>query len=195
MHFKSLCATALIAAIALGTASCNDKKATTPAPSASKGAEIEKLTIRYIDEDSIMSNYNFAKEISEAMLRKQNQFDAAQRQRESEINKFGNAMQQKLQNNQYLTEDSYKADQERMLKMQSDAGNYLAGLQKDLQNELNQSNQQLMDSINNFLNDYAAAKGYDIILRKSATLYINQKYDITVEVIDGLNQRYTKVKK
>ena len=37
------------------------------------------------------------------------------------------------------------------------------------------------------------AKGFDIVLRKSAALYIDPKYDITNEVIEGLNKRYNKV--
>ena len=195
MNLITISKYALVAAVIVAAASCNNTPQK-PANDASKpAAAIEKMTIRYIDEDSIMNNYNFAKELSEAMLRKQNQFDAAQQQRGSEINKFGNAMQQKMQNNQYLSEDSYKADQQKLIKMQSDAENYLAGLQQNIQNELNQSNMQLMDSINNFMKDYAKAKGFDIVLRKSAALYIDPKYDITNEVIEGLNKRYVKVKK
>ena len=88
------------------------------------------------------------------------------------------------------------ADLEDQLKMmQSEAENYLSGLQQNIQNELNQSNMQLMDSINNFMKDYAKAKGFDMVLRKSAALYIDPKYDITDEVIEGLNKRYVKVKK
>lgn len=38
-------------------------------------------------------------------------------------------------------------------------------------------------------------KGYDAILFKAATLYINPALDITNEVVEGLNARYNKVKK
>ncbi|MBQ0114381.1 MAG: OmpH family outer membrane protein, partial [Bacteroidales bacterium] len=153
------------------------------------------MTIRYVDEDSIMSKYNLAKDINEAMLRKQNQFDAAQQQRGNEINKFGNAMQQKYKNNGYLTEDSFNADQAKLQKMQSDAQNYLGSMQQSMQNELAQSQAQLMDSINNYMKEYAKTKGFDMVIRKSATLYVDPKYDVTDEVIEGLNKRYTKVEK
>ena len=104
-------------------------------------------------------------------------------------------MQQKLKTNGYLTEDSYKADEAKLAKMQNDAQNYLGNLQQSIQNELMQSQTQLMDSINNFMNEYAKQKGYDMVLRKSATLYIDSKYDVTNEVIEGLNKRYNKVAK
>ena len=190
--FKNYTKLALFAAVVLMAAtSCNEKK---PAEVAKAGgAALENLKIRYIDEDSIMANYNLAKDINEAMLRRQNQFDAAQKQRGNEISKFGNAMQQKYQNNQYLTEEAFNADQAKLQKMQADAENYLASLQQSIQNELNQSQIQLLDSIDNFMKDYAKKKGFDMVLRKSATLYIDEKYDVTNEVIEGLNKRYNKV--
>ncbi len=189
-HYTKL---AVFAAIVLMTSasSCNNKPAEAPKPAG--GAAMENLKIRYIDEDSIMANYNLAKDINEAMLRRQNQYDAAQKQRASEISKFGNAMQQKYQNNQYLTEEAFNADQAKLQKMQTDAGNYLDGLQQSIQNELNQSQIQLLDSIDNFMKDYAKKKGFDMVLRKSATLYIDEKYDVTKEVVEGLNKRYNKV--
>ncbi|MBR6948541.1 MAG: OmpH family outer membrane protein [Muribaculaceae bacterium] len=189
-HYTKL---ALFAAVVLMAAtSCNDQQAA-EAPKAAGGAALENLKIRYIDEDSIMANYNLAKDINEAMLRRQNQFDAAQKQRAGEISKFGNAMQQKYQNNQYLTEEAFNADQAKLQKMQADAENYLAGLQQSIQNELNQSQIQLLDSIDNFMKEYAKKKGFDMVLRKSATLYIDEKYDVTKEVVEGLNKRYNKV--
>ncbi len=189
-HYTKL---AMLAAVmVLAATSCNEKQAA-DAPKANNGAALETLKIRYIDEDSIMANYNLAKDINEAMLRRQNQYDAAQKQRGNEINKFGNAMQQKYQNNQYLTEEAFNADQAKLQKMQADAENYLGNLQLSIQNELNQSQIQLLDSIDNFLKDYAKKKGFDMVLRKSATLYIDEKYDVTEEVIEGLNKRYNKV--
>ena len=193
MNFiKNYTKLAVFAAIMLMAAtSCNDKPA--EAPKAANGTAVENLKIRYIDEDSIMANYNLAKDINEAMLRRQNQFDAAQKQRGNEISKFGNAMQQKYQNNQYLTEEAFNADQAKLQKMQADAENYLSGLQESIANELNQSQIQLLDSIDNFMKEYAKKKGFDMVLRKSATLYIDEKYDVTKEVIEGLNKRYNKV--
>ena len=193
MNFiKNYTKLALFAALMMVAAtSCNNKPE--EAPKAANGTAMENLKIRYIDEDSIMANYNLAKDINEAMLRRQNQFDAAQKQRGNEISKFGNAMQQKYQNNQYLTEEAFNADQAKLQKMQADAENYLASLQQSIQNELNQSQLQLLDSIDNFMKDYAKKKGFDMVLRKSATLYIDEKYDVTKEVIEGLNKRYNKV--
>lgn len=184
---------AIVAILVMGATACNEKTEKKTASNAPAG--MENLKIRYIDEDSIMANYNLAKDINEAMLRRQNSYDAAHQQRTNEINKFGSAIQQKYKNNGYLSEDSFNADQAKFQKMQNDAQNYLGNLQQSIQNELNQSQIQLMDSINNFMKDYAKQKGYDMVLRKSATVFIDSKFDVTDDVIEGLNKRYVKVEK
>ena len=190
-NLKNVMTLALVAlALTITLGACNQEKKNDTATNVSSKSS---LNIRYIDEDSVLKNYNLAKDINEAMLRRQNQYDAAQKQRSNEINKFGNAMQQKYQNNQYLTEEAFNADQAKLQKMQADAENYLAGLQQSIANELNQSQIQLLDSIDNFMKEYAKKKGFDMVLRKSATLFIDEKYDVTKEVIEGLNKRYNKV--
>ena len=47
----------------------------------------------------------------------------------------------------------------------------------------------------NFINAYAKQKGYDMIVYKASGVYMDAKYDVTREVVDGLNKRYTKVEK
>jgi outer membrane protein len=55
--------------------------------------------------------------------------------------------------------------------------------------------QAVNDSIKAFIAEYNKTRGYDAILIKNATLYINPALDITDEVVEGLNARYNKVKK
>ncbi len=154
-----------------------------------------RMVIRYIDGDSLMANYNLAREISEAVLRRSNQLDSEQQKRGAEINRFGNEIQNKYQNNGYLTQESFNADQAKWQQMQVDAQNYLAKLQRDAQNEMQQYNMQLKDSVENFINEYARLKGFDMIIYKATGVFMDKKYDVTKEVVDGLNKRYTKVEK
>ena len=64
-----------------------------------------------------------------------------------------------------------------------------------MEKTLQENSQQLQDSIDNYVKIYAKQKGYDMILSKASTFYIDPKYDVTDEVVKGLNQRYTKVAK
>ncbi|MBR6283973.1 MAG: OmpH family outer membrane protein [Muribaculaceae bacterium] len=196
MNFNRFTTLATVVAMMLLALSCNQKPQKSAAPAAGGNTQaMEKMTIRYVDVDTILEHYNLAKDINEAMLRKQNQFDAAQQQRSNDINKFADQMQTKYKNNGYLSEESFNADQATLAKKQREAESYLGNLQQNIQNELGQSQQQLLDSINNFMKEYARQKGYDMVLKKEATLYIDPKYDVTDEVVEGLNKRYTKVAK
>ena len=178
-------------------ASCNKSTEGTnaAAPADNAAGNPAAAVIRYIDGDTLMAKYNLAIDINEAMLRRSNQLDNEQMKRGNEINRLGNEIQNKYKNNGYLTEESFNADQNRLAKMQNDAQTYLAKLQRDAQNEMMQYQIQLNDSVQNFIKAYAKSKGIDMILYKASTVFIDPKYDVTDEVIEGLNKRYTKVEK
>jgi len=156
-------------------------------------AQPTSLNIRFVDMDSIAANYNLARDLQEAQLRAYSRLDNAQKQRGAEIQKLAGEIQQKMNNNGYLSEASYNADVSKVNKMQQDAENYLNNLQRSQEQELAQLTMQLHDSINSFINDYNAKHGYDAILLRASGLYFNPALDITAEVVAGLNARYTKV--
>jgi Skp family chaperone for outer membrane proteins len=151
-----------------------------------------KLSIRYIEEDSIIKNYNLAKDFQEMATRLENEYDQAGRRLSDQITNFENSMKQKYQNNQY-TETSYNADMQKLQQMQQNAQNELAKLQESSANQMQQSQKQLNDSVENFLREYANKNHYDMILIKQPGSFMNSNLDITNEVVNELNKRYTKV--
>ena len=196
--YRHLAKSVLVAAAIMMAVSCTNGTAGQAAGQAAASADTSttgRMIIRYIDGDSLMANYNLAKEISEAMLRRSNQIDNEQQKRGAEITRFGNEIQNKYQNNGYLTQESFNADQAKLQQMQIDAQNYMAKLQRDAQNEMQQYNMQLNDSVENFINEYARQKGFDMIIYKASGVYMDAKYDVTDDVVNGLNKRYTKVEK
>lgn len=184
--------------LALGFTACSgggNNNAETPAKSATtvKADSLSLPNIRYIDGDSVSSQYNLAKDFKEASIRAFSKVDNARAAKAAEIQKFGNAIDQKLRSNGYLSEDAYKADLNKLNKMQQDAATYLDNLQRTTEQELAQQQIQLSDSVEAFIKEYNAKKGYDAILFKAAGVYFNPALDITQEVVDGLNARYNKV--
>ncbi|MFI3239571.1 MAG: OmpH family outer membrane protein [Bacteroidales bacterium] len=151
------------------------------------------LKIAYVHQDSIMQNYNLAKDVTEAIVRNSNKLETAQRQKSTEVQNFAAEMQRKYESNGYLSESSFNADQKKLQKMQVDAETYLVNLQRTIQNDLQQSNIELNDSIEKFMNEYAKSNGYDVILQKAAAFYIGSGYDVTSDVVTKLNARYNKV--
>ncbi len=100
-----------------------------------------------------------------------------------------------MRSNGYLSEDSYNADVAKLNKMQESAQNYLGNLQRNTEMEMAQQQQQLQDSVQNYIKEYNKSKGYDAILFKAAGVYFNPALDITDEIVEGLNARYNKVQK
>lgn len=183
------------ASVAMFTSCSESKKSEATADATEVVNEEPQMVIRYIDEDSLLAQYNLAKDINEAMLRRSNQFDNEQQRRARDIQKLASDIESKYKNNGYLTQESFNSDQNKLAKMQSDAENYMARLQRDIQNEMVQNQIQLNDSINNFMKAYCQEKGFNAVLRKTASFYIDAKYDVTAEVVEGLNKRYNKVVK
>lgn len=191
--FKKFAKFTLVALTVVLFAACASKEEKETKSSDAKPNDNCQLSIRYIDKDSLLRNYNLAKDLNEAMLRSSDKLDAAQRQKGSEIQRFAADVQRKYQSNGYLSEASFNADQQKLQKMQMDAENYMASLQRTIQNEMLQNNIQLNDSVEKFIKEYNKTKKYDVILDKAATFHIDSKYDITTEIINGLNARYNKV--
>ena len=64
----------------------------------------------------------------------------------------------------------------------------------DLNEAMISKEENIRDSINSFLKIYNQNKGYDLIISNTGfdnLLYANPAYNITQEIIDGLNARYT----
>lgn len=191
----ALCAKSLMLIFALFAASCSNSNDSTnaSAPAATADQPVAMINIRYIDADSIAAHYNLAKDFKEAQMRQVSKIDNAQRSRGAEIQKLANQIQQKINSNGYLSQESFNSDQELLNKKNTEAQNYLASLQREAEQEMIQQQMQLNDSIEAFIKEYNKTRGYDAILYKAVGVYFNPALDITDEVIKGLNARYNKV--
>lgn len=195
--FKTLLV-ATFAILAIGAAACgNESGDKTAAPAKAKTAKNDANlpNYRYVDLDSILSKYNLAKDYNEEMLRMQNNMESAAKRHENKIQNFASTMQNKMQNNGYLSEASYRQDEQSLSNMQNEAQRNLASLQNNYQTAAMQAQQAVIDSITQFIKDYNKNHGYDAIFQKASTLYINPDLDITDEIVEGLNARYNKVAK
>ncbi len=150
---------------------------------------------RYVDLDTVLSKYNLAKDYNEEILRMQTNMESEVKRHENSIQSFASSMQKKLQNNGYLSEESYKADQDKINNMQANAQRSVASLQSNFENAAMNAQKTVNDSVQAFIKEYNAKKKYDAIFFKAATLFISPELDITAEVVEGLNARYNKVKK
>ena len=188
-----------VAMLALATA-CSEKQAATDASEApaKKAVKVESesfepsTNIRYYNMDSVMANYELVKTFNEANLRTMTELQNAQRSREGELNRLASSIQQKMQNNGYLSEATYNADMAELNKKQQAAQNYLGSLQARAQEEALRQQEEFIDSLNNFLAEYNKAHHFDAILLFAPGELFNPQLDITNDIIEGLNARYKK---
>ena len=155
-------------------------------------AATEGIKIAYVEVDSLMTQYNFAKDYSTNLQRKSTNARNTLTQKGNQLQAAVDNFQKKLNNNGFASREQAESQQAAIQRQQRDLQALQARLEGELANETQQFNEALRDSLNNFLADYNKAKKYDIILSKAGDnfLYANKKFDITQDVINGLNKRY-----
>ena len=153
------------------------------------------LKIAYVEIDTLMAQYQFCKDYTElANIEGENiQRTLAGKQRTLE--QHAAAMQKKYESNGFTSQEELTRAQQSLQAEQQSLQELSERLYASFQEEQNQYNEEMRDSIQSFLKKYNKTKKYDFILAKAGDnmLMANAKYDITNEVLKGLNKRY-KVK-
>lgn len=150
------------------------------------------LKIAYVDADSVMSEYVLAQKIQKELADLQAYTEKKGQTIQDNLQKEYNAIQDKVSKGVYKTKTQLDAAQKAFNKKQEKAGKDMQQLQEDLQKTLMEKNLYLNSKIDDFIQKYNETKGYDVILKRDATLLINPKYCINREIIDGLNEQYRK---
>lgn len=151
------------------------------------------LPVAYVNIDTLLVHYNYAIDLNESLMRKEESSRAALNQKEREFNVAAQEFQRKAQNNAFLSEDRARQEQQRIVKMQEDYQTTAQRLTQEFALEQQKINFQLTDTIHVRLVEFNATKGYQIIFSNTYAgniLYANEKYNITNEVIEFLNKKY-----
>ena len=173
--------------------SCNNASPKMDEKPQAAGAEnVSGMKIAYVEVDSLMTQYNFAKDYSVTLQKKSNNARNTLTQKGNLLQAAVNNFQQKLQNNGFQSREQAASVQAAIERQQRDLQELQARLENELASETQKFNTALRDSLNSFLTSYNKDKKYDMILSKSGDniLFANQKYDITQDIINGLNKRY-----
>ena len=150
------------------------------------------LKIAYVDIDSLLSNYKLSVKLNNDMLRKTENAQLTLGEKAKSIQADMADFQKKLENNVFATRERAESEQARIIKRQEEYARLEQRLAGEIAAEEQKNSIALRDSINNFMKEYNATHGYDIILSRMGEniLFANEALDITKEVIDGLNNRY-----
>ena len=177
-------------AIAAMMVSCNNQSPKMDdQPAAASG---EGIKIAYVEVDSLMTQYNFAKDYSVTLQKKSNNARNTLNQKGNTLQAAMANFQQKLNNNGFQSREQAASQQAAIQRQQNDLQELQARLENELASETAKFNEALRDSLQNFLKSYNEDKKFDLILSKAGDniLMGNKKLDITQDVINGLNKRY-----
>ena len=185
-------------AIVAVLASCNNASPKMDEKPQAAGTESSTgMKIAYVEVDSLMTQYDFAKDYSMTLQKKSNNARNTLTQKGNQLQAAVNNFQQKLNNNGFTSREQAASVQAAIERQQRDLQELQARLEGELANETQKFNEALRDSLNNFLTSYNKDKKYDLILSKAGDniLFADRKYDITKDIINGLNKRYKPVAK
>jgi len=169
-------------------------------------AQGELMPIAVVNTDSILKHYTLAIESSdklmsqyeESMLKLDSKAKAFQKEYET-FQKDVVDFQRKLEANAFLSRERAESEQaklqkkeQQLLAKQQDLENLRQKLSNDFMNQQDALTKQLQDSVQQYLREFNADGHIHIILNDAVLMNKVAGYDITDEVVEALNARYTK---
>jgi outer membrane protein len=153
--------------------------------------------IYFVQIDSVIGKYNMAKDLLGELESKFNSSDATLKTKQESYQKELNDYQYKAQRG-LLTRSEMQTKEQQLYGKQQE----LVQLQQELTNEINEKqavmNRQVINAIMEYMKTNSSSFHYKYVLGTSFggnILYANDSLDITQNIIEGLNENYSKEKK
>lgn len=199
MNKKLMTMGLMVASVAL--TACGNKaqdkqkeSADTAKGSTTEAAACTGARVAYVEIDTLLNQYQLCIDQKEILETEAKNADNTVTQKQKALQQHMAAFQQKLQNNSITSQEEYDKNQAALQKEDAQLQDLTMRLQNGLMEQEMNFTQERTDSVQNFLADYNRAKKFDLILPKSGTsiLLANPALDITNDVVQGLNKRYTR---
>ena len=175
------------------TTSNTDKPKTEEKTKAKENTSKGEIKIAYVNSDTLLSKYEYYKTAKKDL-------ETKGRIIQSDVQKRGNAFQNELLSYQKsantMTQQQIQDKEKSLAAKQQELQLYQRDQEESYLKVEQETMKKLSDNIREFLDKYAKEKGYTFIFGYSeANLTIgliqtDKAYDITAEVIEGLNDEY-----
>ena len=192
---------AIVAFAGLTICSCDNQPQKNDTQTEQKGTVANAtnggLKIAYVEVDSIMSQYQYWKDVTKLMQGKEANIHKTLQGKQESIQQAAANFQQNLQQNKFKSQEEAQRVQASIQKQAQDGDALQQRLGAEYQQEVAKYNKALSDSIHHFLAKYNKDKKFSVIFAKQGDniLYGDAAYDITDDVIAGLNKSYKGMKK
>ena len=153
------------------------------------------MKIAYVEIDTLMQKYQFCIDYNELASIEGENIQRTLTGKQRTLEQHAAAMQKKYESNGFTSQEELTRAQQSLQAEQQALQELSERLQSSFMEEQAKYNDEMRDSVQKFLKMYNKTKKYDFIMAKAGDnmLLANPKYDITNEVLKGLNKRY-KVK-
>jgi outer membrane protein len=188
--------TLLTSVVALFFVQCKGKQADkTDEASMDATALKGKLPIAVINIDTLLDQYQFAKDVHEELAKAEEDLRVQINERIRKVQADEANFASKVKNNAFLSRERAESENNRLLNQRSELEKYGQQLKDNFQEKQIKLNEQLNDTVNKFLKKFAPQNHYQLIISTTTmgnVPYCSESYDITKEVIQQLNARYKK---
>ena len=164
--------------------------------STAKVVQTGDLKIAYINTDSIMAHYDYAKDLEKGLKAYQSSLESNYQAQGSKLKSDYDSY---MKNGEKLTLTEQKRKEEDLTRRQQEFPALQQKMMAQLQERQLEDNKKLLNSVYAFIKDYNAKnQKFNIILSRSyvssTVLYADDGFDITKEITNGLNEEYKEVK-
>ena len=192
---KILSVMMVAACAAFAMTSCNNQPQENDTKAVAAQEKKGEATIAFVEVDSIMSQYTYWKEVTKLMEQKERNIQSTLAAKQKSLQQAAQNFQQGIRSNKY-TQEQAQGIQASLQKQAQDADALQQRLGNEYQQEIAKYNKALTDSIHHFLDAFNKDKKYAMILAKQGDniLYADKAYDITDQVVKGMNKAYKGMK-
>ncbi len=166
-------------------------KAATPSTSSVQQSD---LKFAYLKVDSLIAFYDLAIDLNEKFSQDQESYSSEFNEKYTTFQQAATTFQEKLQSGGFATEERAIQERDRLLGEEEKISNLEEELTAKLNELQNANSQQLEDSIMTYLRSYNETKQYSYILDASGIIIGDDANNITKEILDALNTRYSASK-
>ena len=154
------------------------------------------IKIAYVDYDSLLANYNFAQDVQKELIRREMSINNTIEKERKSLQEEAAAFEYKVQNNVFATQERAQAEYEKIMKKEQELVQRGQAMIAEFEETRILKSNEVTQCIMEYIQEYNSDKKYDFILTKMGgnMLYANEALDITKEVVEGLNAKYSTKK-
>lgn len=182
-----------VAVIALFIIVLSDGSAKEEAEQKQKTENVQDYPIGYINTDSLLINYEYARFLNEELLTEEESSRADFNQRLRVFQDDMESFQRKVQNNGFLSLERAQNEERRLRQKEQELQELNNQMSNNLRRQQNQMNIELRDTITGFLNEYTKTHPFKLVLSNTMgdnVLYADDALNITDDIVENLNKRY-----